>query len=157
MAKRKSQIMGRLIICLGLVSKIVQLIGSAFGITAAGGSLMTLVTTCLLVGGLSVYASEKMNFTSVFAAISAVATLAGIMNLKSNDLLFFSMAACFLSFGLMLITLRRPLPIFLGILIILLTAAIVMHSYFKIISLPPQMMTAMLCSIYAFVGIGILF
>lgn len=157
MSKRRSNLMGRLIVCLGLLSKIIQILGTAFGITPLSGSVMTLITTCLLVGGLSVFAAERMNFTSVFATISAVATLWGIMALQSRDVVFFSVAACHLSFGLMLITMKKGFRIFLGILVILLTVVIALHSYFGVITIPSYLMTAILCSIYAFVGIGMIF
>ena len=157
MAKRRSQLMGRIIVCLGLVSKIIQLLGTTFGIAPLSGSVMTLITTCLLVGGLSVFAAERMNFTSVFAVISAIATLWGIMALQSRDVVFFSVAVCFLSFGLMLITMKKAFRIFLGILVILLTVVVALHSYFGVINVPPYLMTAIFCSIYAFVGMGIIF
>ena len=68
MARRKKEaLMGRAVITLGIAFKLIQIIGAAAGLSALSGTLMTVLTTCFLVGGLAVLASENISITGAFA------------------------------------------------------------------------------------------
>lgn len=94
----------------GLILKVLQLILSAAGIDSAASAVPTLAVTCLAVGGLAVFAVERRGLTSVFAVLSAVLWLGSLILSRYGG--FFGTAvyfASYISFALMLFTLKRPL------------------------------------------------
>ena len=94
----------------GLILKVLQLILSAAGIDSAASAVPTLAVTCLAVGGLAVFAVERRGLTSFFAVLSAVLWLGSLILSRYGG--FFGSAvyfASYISFALMLFTLKRPL------------------------------------------------
>ena len=156
MAKRKKNeaLMGRALVALGAFSKIIQLAGSALGASVLGGTVMTLITSCLLVGGLAVLAIERMSHVSTFALISLVGILGGI--LSSGDYIYsvIFMIISFLGFGATLISMKRKRRIVPAVIIIILTALLVLHLT-GVLSLPAPVTVLLLCLIYASFGGGL--
>ena len=156
MAKRKKNeaLMGRALVALGAFSKIIQLAGSALGASVLGGTVMTLITSCLLVGGLAVLAIERMSHVSAFALISLVGILGGI--LSSGDYIYsvIFMIISFLGFGATLISMKKKRRIAPAVIIIILTALLVLHLT-GVLSLPAPVTVLLLCLIYASFGGGL--
>lgn len=156
MARRKKReaLMGRAIITLGLAFKLIQIIGAAAGLSALSGTTMTVVTTCFLVGGLAVLASENINTTGAFSLISLVGIIGAILPSENSLFLFAFMAISIAAFGIMLISMRRKKRILCGSLVILLCILLTLQT-FAIITLPAIMITAILICIYSVMGIGL--
>ena len=147
--------MGKVIICLGLILKVLQILGAASSIETLSASYITVATTSLLVGGFAVFAVEKLNLTSVFAVVCAVCTVAMIMPFKNADTLFYFMCACLASIGLMLISMKKKGRVISGSAVILLTALLAVHNFSSEVNLPAAVITIVLIAIYTLGGIGL--
>jgi len=146
--------MGRALTAIGIALKLTQIIGAAFGVSLLSGTLMTLVTTCFMVGGLAVIASENLNVTGALALISLVGIIGGIIPGENAVFLFAFMAVSLLSFAAMLISMKRKNRIIPGVGVILLTGLLALHT-FGVFSLPTVAVTAVLILIYVSMGAGL--
>ncbi len=152
--KKKEAVMGRAIITLGIAFKLIQIIGAAAGLSALSGTVMTVLTTCFLVGGLAVLASENINITGAFALISLVGIIGGILPSESALFLFAFMAISIAAFGIMLITMLKKYRIACGVIVLLLCIALTLQMA-GVISLSAIIITAVLICIYSVMGIGL--
>ena len=146
--------MGRIFIFIGAICKIVQLTGPAVGLSVLGGTFMTLVTSCLIVGGLAVLAIERMNLSSCFALICLASTIGALLPANGYAFSFLFMAISFLSFAVMLITMKRPLRILCGVIIIAGTVLLALHLA-GVLTLAMPLVTVLLCLTYGAMGAGL--
>ena len=155
MAKRKKEaLMGRAVITLGIAFKLIQIIGAAAGLSALSGTVMTVLTTCFLVGGLAVLASENINTTGALALISLVGIIGAILPSESALFLFAFMAISIAAYGVMLITMKRKKRILCGTLVLLLCVILSLQT-FGVLALPAVAITAVLICIYGIMGIAL--
>ena len=155
MARRKKReaLMGRAIITLGLAFKLIQIIGAATQITALSGTTMTFITSCFLVGGLAVLASENLNITGAFALISLVGIIGAILPSENPLFLFAFMVINLASFGIMLMTMKKA-RILCGFFVLLFCVLLSLHT-FGVLALPAFAITAILVCIYGIMVIGL--
>lgn len=153
--RKKEAKMGRSCIIIGLVCKILQIIGAALSVDFLVGTLMTLITTCLLVGGLAVLAVEKMNITGAFALISLVGIIGGILPTNNHTHSTVFMIVTFAAYALMLLFMGKKWRAFAGVTVALLTVLLSLQS-FGIITMPIPAVTAVLVSIYGVMALGLL-
>lgn len=146
--------MGRVLIFLGTVCKMIQLVGTAVGLTVLGGTFMTLLTSCLLVGGLAVLAIERMNLTGAIALICVASTIGGILPANGYAFSFIFMAISFTAFAVMLFTMKKALRILCGILILAGTAFLALHILGVLVITAP-IITLILCIVYLAMGAGL--
>lgn len=146
--------MGRAIITLGIAFKLIQIIGAAAGLQALSGTVMTVLTTCFLVGGLAVLASENINTTGAFALISLVGIIGAILPSENPLFLFAFMAISIAAFGIMLMTMKKKKRAVCGAFIILFCIALTLQTL-GVVTLPNIIITALLILIYAVMGIGL--
>lgn len=151
--KKKEALMGRAVITLGLAFKLIQIIGSLAGASALSGTTMTIVTTCFLVGGLAVLASENINITGAFALISLVGIIGGILPSESALFLFAFLAISIAAFGVMLITMKKKRAV-CGAAVLLLCVLLALQT-FGVVAFPPFAISAILICVYLVMGIGL--
>ena len=152
--RKKEALMGRLIISLGLASKIIQIIGAAFSVSALSGTRMTVVTACLMVGGLAVLASERLNTVSAFALIALVGVVGGLLPSRSAVYSFIFMAVSFIAYGAMLIAMKRPWRAAAAVTVFLATAVLAL-SVFGAFTIPSAAITACLIIAYGAMALGL--
>lgn len=155
MAKRKKEaLMGRAVTTLGIAFKLIQIIGAVVGLSALSGTTMTVLTTCFLVGGLAVLASENINTTGALALISIVGLIGAILPSENALILFAFMAISIAAFAVMLISMKRKKRALCGAVVLILCAILTLQTL-GIVSLPAIAITAVLICIYAALGIGL--
>lgn len=152
--RKKEAYMGRVLIGLGLILKLIQIIGKAFSADMLSGTAMTLATTCFLVGGLFVYAFEKRNIVSAFAAICAVSIIGGVLFAAEYTPAFVFLMVNFISYALMLLSSKRRYRILFGLVVILLSIITLLQGL-SAISMGTAPATAVLTGIYLAMGIGL--
>lgn len=151
---KKEAYMGRVLIGLGLILKLIQIIGKAFDWVKTDGTVMTLTTTCFLVGGLFVYAFEKRSMVSVFAAACAVSIIGGVLFAAEYTPALVFLMINFISFALMLISSGRKNRLFFGLAVIVLSILTLLQGL-SVISMGTASATVVLTSIYLAMGIGL--
>ncbi len=153
--RRKRQFMGRVLICLGLALRIIQLIGGAhLGSGALLETWVTAATASFLVGGLCVFALERMNITSLISLVCAASILLSMFfaHTGGGGILVFIFS--FVSFALILISMKRYYRVLAGIVLLVLTTIIIFCSV-GILDLSAFAMTAILTLSYLVEGIGL--
>lgn len=153
--RRKRQYMGRVLICLGLVLRIIQLIGGAqLGADALLGTWITAATASFLVGGLCVFALERLNITSVISLVCAATILLSMFfaDTGGEGVLIFIFS--FVSFALMLISMKRYYRVVAGAVLLVLTLVITLCSA-GILDFSAVSVTALLTISYLVEGIGL--
>jgi len=152
--RKKEQNMGRVLLFLGSLLKIIQIIGAAFSVAFLTGSVMTVATTCLLVGGLCVFAVERMNLSAAFAMVAVVGLLGGLIPAGKPFHSFAFMAVCLIGFAGILLTRKKPLGVFFGIADALLLVLLALQ-FFGVVSLMAPVLTVILVLTYAVFALGL--
>lgn len=152
--RKKEQNMGRVILFLGAVLKIIQIIGAALSVSILTGSVMTTVTTCLLVGGLCVYAIERMDLCAAFAMVGVVGLLGGMLPAGKPFYSFAFMAVCFIGLCGMLIFSRKPARILLGIASFIMLVLLGLQ-FFGVFAVGAVVVTIILTLAYGFFAFGL--
>lgn len=147
---------GKVLLGAGLLAKVLQLILSACGVAAAGAALPTVITACLIVGGLAVLALEWRGITMLLAIMCAVFWMASLLFARSASMLgTVAYFAAYFTFIIMLFTMR------LGILrICTAVAAAVLLTVMIVylcgaLALSGTGAAAMLCAVHVLVFIGL--
>ncbi len=145
---------GRILITLGLIFKIIQIIGSAFSVDALSGTVSTVITTCLLVGGLAVLAVEKISVRSALSIIAIVGIMGGILPGNDYKYSLIYLMITFVAYAAILISTGRPARITSGVFVIILSILLMLHSL-SVLSLPAPLAVILLILTYAVMGIGL--
>lgn len=158
MAKIKTRLtMGGVLSAAGLWLRAAQICLMAFGIKAAVNSTVTLIVTSIAVGGLCVLASELKGRGAVFALLSAVFMLCGVMSAGSLRLLgSASMILTFVFFILLLCTMPRDGVQFWFVILVTALSASVLWMLISSYSLPTAVMSVVLAIIYILTGAGLI-
>ena len=152
--RKKEQNMGRVILFLGAVLKIIQIIGAALSVSLLTGSILTTVTTCLLVGGLCVYAIERMDLCAAFAVVGIVGLLGGMIPAGKPFYSFAFMAISIIGFAGMLVFTRKPARILFGIAAFIMAVLLGLH-FFGVFALEALVLTIILVLIYVLFALGL--
>ena len=152
--KRKEPYMGRILVFAGLCMKILQLLGAALSLEPLKGSTATLITTCLLVGGLAVLAIENMNAVGAFSLLSLVGVIGGMFPTESRVLGFVFLAVTFAGFSAMLVAMNRKKRTPAAAVIAALVIFLALH-IFGALQLHVALLTLILVLTYAAMGIGL--
>lgn len=154
--KRKNEaVMGRALIILGLILKILQIIGASFSLEALTGTNLTFITTCLLVGGLAVLSVERMSTVSAFALISLVGIVGGVLPTNDANYSFIFMMVNFAAYALMLFFMKKRSRAVFGAAIIVLSVLLVLHTYGAVV-IPVPLITVILIAVYVSMALGLL-
>ena len=148
--------MGNIICAVGLWLKAVQLCLMFFGISAAAEPILTLIVTCITVGGFCVLALECRGSGTVFALCIAVCILGGVIS--AAELRILSAAALFLTFVfyiLLLCTAKKGKATFLLRAAVGRCAVLMCVQMIGLVSLPAAAVGTVLVFIYAAMGAGI--
>lgn len=125
--KRKSSItFGTVIISLGLILKAVHITAGAF---LAVIPYLSLISVCLLNSGLCVFAYEKRSVTSFFAVVSAFCGILGVIRFESEIFTYSFFFVSYLAYALMLMSMKSKRRTFLGLLLLLTAAVLLMLSF----------------------------
>ncbi len=151
--KRKG-VMGKILISIGLILKVVQIVATAFGVKELGGTVWTGITACFLAGGLFVFALERRGVTATLACICGICVLLSMVKTGLSAILYGALFLMLITFGLMLFTLRRKAILF-GLLTLGCTALLVLCAL-KVIVLTVIPGTALLALMYLLMAAGIL-
>lgn len=146
--RRKEPFMGRALVFAGLFMKVLQVIGAALSFSPFTGSMVTLVTTCLLVGGLAVLAIENMNAVGAFSLISLVGIIGGMFPSENKILGFVFLLLTFAAFVAMLLAMKRRGRTCAAGIIAVLAVLLSLHT-FGVMALHIALLTAVLVLIYS--------
>ena len=152
--RKKEQNMGRVILLLGSCLKIIQIIGAALSVSFLTGSVVTTVTTCLLVGGLCVYAIESMDLTAAFAMVGVVGLLGGMIPDGKPFYSFAFMAIGLIGLGGMLLFSKRLGRVLLGIVTVIALLLLGLQ-FFGVLVLDVVILTVILVLAYALFALGL--
>lgn len=152
--RKKEAFTGRALVSVGAFLKILQILGLSLGLDALGGTAMTLVTTCILVGGLAVLAIERLDLCAAFAAIAIVGILGTLLSIDNKAFSLIFMLITFGAFAAMLAAMKKKFRILAAAIILLMTVFLVLQ-IFGVLSLPAPLMTLVLCLIYGAAAVGL--
>ena len=152
--RKREQNMGRVVIALGLCFKLIQIIGASLGADFFGGTVMTVITACLLAGGLCVYAFERMSIVSAFAMVSLVGVFGGLIPTNEAVYSFLFMAIWLVGHGAMLAFSKRGKRIVCAAAVLILTVALALQ-YLSVLSFSGPVITLMLAATYIFMAMGL--
>jgi len=145
--KKKEAIMGRALICAGLVMKIIQLIGNAISVSALTGTIPTVLTVGVLVGGLAVFAIERMNVVGALSLLSLVGVVGTLFPSERPMHGFIFLSVFVLSFAAMLILAKRKRRTIGAAAVLLLYMLLAVHMT-GVLSLPFVLITIALLLLY---------
>lgn len=149
--------MGSVLTAAGLFMRALQICFMSFGVRSAANSMLTLVVTCITVGGFCVMAAELKGRGAMFSLLCAVLMLVGVMSAESLKMLgLVSMILTFVSFVVLLYTVRRGgWQLALAALVSVL-AAVVLLQALGVISLPGVLISVVLAAVYISMGAGLI-
>lgn len=162
MANRKKSrfTMGRALITVGILLRIFQIIGSYLHVSAASGAILSGCMLCFFTGGLGVFAYEHRGRVTFFALICALCSLCSTFMVSVMGLggfvKFLSVALYFLTFaayGFMIICMGRPLQKGIGVVIVLMGAALILP--IAGITIAEGAVLALLSGIWILMGVSI--
>ena len=146
--------MGRVILFMGALLKIIQIIGAALSVSFLTGAVMTTVTACLLAGGLCVYAVERLDLTAAFAVVGLVGIIGGMIPAGKPFHSFAFMAISIIGFAGMLVFAKRPARVLLGIAAFVVLVLLSLQ-FFGVFTMSSVLLTVVLVLVYLFFALGL--
>lgn len=158
MTKLKLKItMGGVLAAAGLWLRALQIFFIAFGVKAAADSILTLVVTCIAVGGFCVMAVERRGAAAILSLTAALLTLCGVMS--AGNLRLLGTAAMLLNFAvlalLMFVLPKNRVRLAIGVLAAILFAAVLLHTV-GAVTMPRILISVILFLIYGASGAGLI-
>lgn len=158
MSNKKARItMGGVLAASGLWLRALQICFMGFGVAAATNSVITLVITCITVGGFCVMAAERRGAAAVAALSAAVFTLCGIMSSASLKLL--GTVSMFLTFAafvcLMFILPKNSLRRLTAVSDAVLSVLVLLQTL-GVLNMPSILLSVVLVLIYCAAGVGLI-
>ena len=149
--------MGSVLTAAGLFIRALQICFMSLGVRAAANSILTLVVTCITVGGFCVMAAEMRGRGAVFSLLCAVLMLCGVMSAGSLKILgAVSMLLTFVVFVLLLCTIQRSRIQILFAVLISFLAAIIIFQTLGVFNIPTAVISVILAVIYVSMGAGLI-
>lgn len=149
--------MGNVLTAAGLIIRALQICFMSFGVRAAANPVLTLVVTCVTVGGFCVMAAELRGRGAVFSLLCAAFMLCGVMSAGSLKILgAVSMLLTFAAFVLLLCTMPRGGVQFILVVLIVILSAVILFQTVGVFTIPTAVISVILAGIYVSMGAGLI-
>lgn len=149
--------MGSVLTAAGLFIRALQICFMSLGIRAAANSILTLVVTCITVGGFCVMAAELRGRGAVFSLLCAVLMLCGVMSAGSLKILgAVSMLLTFAVFIFLLCTMPRSGIQLIFVVLVVVLSAIILLQTIGAFNIPTAVISVILAVIYVSMGAGLI-
>lgn len=152
--RRREPRTGRIIITLGLILKVIQIIGTALSFSPLGSTPVTVAAACLLVGGFAVLAIERLSVTTAFCIAAAVGIIGTILPNNSSTYALIYLMITFFAYAAVLISYGKKGRASAGAVVAALSITVLLHSL-SVFALSAPVTVILLVLIYSISAIGL--